>query len=113
MRRQEKGLQRGQSGRQTSEWSVVALDGEKLSNYKLVLFINEAVIQHSHPGHRSTSIPEDKISFLPIVVANITSTSEAGILGSTAIYIHVFLTSALVGDGQLHAPAALPPKSPR
>jgi hypothetical protein len=25
------------------------------------------------------------------------------------VYIHLFLTSALVGGGQLHAPAALPP----
>jgi hypothetical protein len=39
----------------------------------------------SHPGHRSTSIPEDKASFLPIVVANIIPKSEAGIFGSAAV----------------------------
>jgi hypothetical protein len=27
----------------------------------------------------------------------------------TYVYIHILLTSALVGDGELHDPAALPP----
>jgi hypothetical protein len=40
---------------------------------------------YSHPGHRSTSIPEDKTSFLPIVVANIISKSEAGIFGTAPV----------------------------
>jgi hypothetical protein len=29
--------------------------------------------------------------------------------GGTDVWIHVFLTSAQVGSGQLHAPATLPP----
>jgi hypothetical protein len=29
--------------------------------------------------------------------------------GGVDVKIHIFLTSALVGSGQLHAPAALPP----
>jgi hypothetical protein len=29
--------------------------------------------------------------------------------GGVDVYIHIFLTSTLVGDGQLHAPAALLP----
>jgi hypothetical protein len=39
---------------------------------------------YSHHGRRSTSIPEGKISSLPIVVAVINSKPEAGIFGSAA-----------------------------
>jgi hypothetical protein len=46
---------------------------------------------YSHPGHRSTSFPEDKTSFLPIVVANIILKSEAGIFGSAAVSMAEFL----------------------
>jgi hypothetical protein len=42
---------------------------------------------YSHPGHQSTSIPEGKISSLPIVVAIITSKPEAGIFGSSIMGI--------------------------
>jgi hypothetical protein len=51
---------------------------------------------HSHPGHRSTSIPEGKISSLPIVVAIITSKPEAGIFRSAAPLLEAVATNRLV-----------------